>query len=548
MSDSLSSLPPGTQPPTNVASRKVILNNTELSNEISLVQVTINKTLNKIAYAKLVFIDGSPAERNFTLSNDDKFKPGSTIEVQLGYNNVVEKVFAGIIVKHSIKIRQQGGSLLMIEAKDKAIKLTGARKSAYFIDKTDNQVITTLAGDLQKDIGTTTFQHKQLLQYDCTDWDFIVTRAEVNGMLVFTDDGKLVVKKPTLTPPPVAVLTATYGVNIWEFEAEMDARRQPQQVTSQSWDYTQQQFTSPVTGTASFTENGNIPSSDLGSVLAAQVKLVNNGNLKQQQMQDLSDAWALRNQLGKTTGRVRIEGNAAVKPGTMITLAGVGDRFNGNVFVTGVLHHYEGYWQTDIQFGWREEWFYKKDNVMEKPASGLLPGINGLQIGQVKSVDDTEEGGQYRIKVHVPSVTSGNEGIWARVATLDAGADRGIYFRPQTDDEVVLGFLNDDPREAIILGYLHSKDAHKWPFEESEKNYGIVTKEGLKLLFDETNKKITLLAPSGSGEKTIIINDSGSMEMKDENQNSIKMDTSGITIQAGSGKNVTIKGTQVLIN
>jgi len=39
----------------------------------------------------------------------------------------------------------------------------------------------------------------------------------------------------------------------------------------------------------------------------------------------------------------------------------------------------------------------------------------------VLDVDDTEDGGQFRIKVHVPIITSGNEGIWARVATLDAG-------------------------------------------------------------------------------------------------------------------------------
>jgi len=284
-------------------------------------------------------------------------------------------------------------------------------------------------------------------------------------------------------------------------------------------------------------------------VLGAQIKLENSGNLTQNQVQDIADAWAMRNKLSKTAGRVRIEGNALVKPGTMITLAGVGNRFNGNVFVTGVLHHYEGYWQTDVQFGWREDWFYKKENVMDKPASGLLPGINGLQIGIVVSAEDNEPGGspQYRVKVHVPNITSGNEGIWARVATLTAGADYGTYFRPEANDEVILGFLNDDPREAIILGYLHSKDAHKWPFPEADKNFGIVTKAGLKLVMDETNKKITLTATTASGEQTIVMNDSGSMELKDDHQNSIKMDSSGITIQSSTG-NVVIKGTMVQIN
>lgn len=545
MPDISASIPPGSPTATDVVTRKVFLNGAPMSNEISLEHVTVNKSFNKIAYAKLLFNDGSADEQKFELSNDDKFKPGNTIKVQLGYHGEVETVFEGIIIRHSIKIRQHGGSTLLIEAKDKAIKLTGARKSAYFNGKTDKQVITALAAGLQNDIDSTKLEHKQLVQYDCTDWDFIVTRAEANGMLVFTDDGKLIVKKPTLTG--TALLTATYGVNIWEFEAEMDARRQPQKVTSQSWDYTQQKFTEAISGTSTIAENGNIPSSDLGAVLGAEIKLVNNGNLKSQQMQDISDAWAMRNKLSKITGRVRIEGNALVKPGTMIKLAGVGDRFNGNVFVTGVLHHYEGYWQTDIQFGWQDEWFYKREDVMEKPASGLLPGINGLQIGVVLSVEDTEEGGQYRVKVHVPSVTSSNEGILARVATLNAGSNRGIYFLPEVNDEVVLGFLNDDPREAIILGYLHSKDKHKWPFAESDKNFGIVTTEGLKLIFDEKNKKITLLTPSGSGEKTIVLNDSGNIELKDEHQNSIKMGSSGITIQAGSG-NVTIKGTKVLIN
>jgi Rhs element Vgr protein len=435
----------------------------------------------------------------------------------------------------------------MIEAKDKAVKLTIARKSVYYINKTDSDVITDLADDLNKEIDSTTFTHKQLVQFDATDWDFILTRAEANGMLVLTDDNKLIVKKPGTNASPV--LTATYGDNIFEFEAEMDARKQVKQITSYSWDYTSQEIEESDPGDASFSENGNIASDDLGTVLNAEIKLNHSGNLTQAQLQDWSDAYAMRKHLLKIAGRVRIQGNASVKPGSIIALAGVGDRFNGNVFVTGVLHHYEGNWKTDIQFGWNDDWFYKKEDVMNKPAGGLLPGINGLQIGVVLDVDDTEDGGQFRIKVHVPIITSGNEGIWARVATLDAGDNRGVYFRPQIGDEVVLGFLNDDPREAIVLGYLHSNDSKPSPLPEEDGllQYGFVTKEGMKLIFDDTNKRISLVATTPTGEKSIVMNDdSSAFIMKDENGNTIKMDTSGITIQ--SSKNVTIKGLQVMIN
>ncbi len=568
---------------TGIILKKVFINGTELSKEVLLSQITVNKSFNKIAYAKIIFLDGSASKRDFPLSNDDKFKPGNTIKVQLGYKTQADTVFEGIIVKHGIKIRQRASSLLMIEAKDKAIKLAAARKSIYYINKTDSDVITTLADGLSKEIDSTTFSYKQLVQFDATDWDFIVTRAEANGMLVLTDDGKLIVKKPSSTGSPV--LTATYGDNIWDFEAEMDARRQVKQIKSYSWDYTQQVVEKSDPGSTDFVENSPVSSGaasllssaasaasnptsllnsgannsavDLGAVLNAELKLNHSGHLTETQLQNWSNAYATRNELLKVIGRVRIQGNASVKPGNLITLAGVGNHFNGNVFVTGVLHHYEGSWETDIQFGWRDDWFYKQEDVMNKPASGLLPGINGLQIGVVLDVDDTDEGGQYRVKVHVPIIAfddegKGNgEGIWARVATLDAGKDRGVYFRPQVSDEVVLGFLNDDPREAIILGYLHSKDSKKSPLPEQDKTlqYGFVTDKKMKLIFDDTNQRVTLLATTAAGgEKSIILNnDSNALEIKDENQNTIKMDASGITIQAGTG-NVIIKGMQVMIN
>ena len=549
----LSNLPPGTEGPQNVVTRKVFTGPvggtlTELSNEIGIFTITVNKSHNKVAYAKIAFKDGSMANRDFELSNSDSLKPGKEIKIQLGYEGQADTIFQGIIVKHGIKVRQRGASLLLIEAKDKAIKLTGARKSAYHNNKTDSAVITELAGDLQKDIDPTPYTHKQLVQFNASDWDFILTRAEANGMLVFTDDGKLVVKKPSTTG--TAACTVTYGDNIWEFEAETDTRNHAHQISSHSWNYAQQELETSGNSTVAFTDTGNFSSSDMGAVLESDIKLVHPGNLTIDQLNDWTNAHVMRTHLGHAVGRVRIKGRADMKPGTLITLAGVGDRFNGDVFVTGVLHHFQGNWQTDVQFGWREEWFYKKEDVMDHAAGGLLPGMNGLQIGLVKSVDDTE--GQYRVQVHSPLITSGsNEGIWARVAAFDAGANRGAFFRPQVDDEVVLGFLNDDPREPIILGYLHSNDTKTPPLPETEGalQYGFISQEGNKLIFDDTNKSIKLSIPAGSGEKTLFMDaNTGAFELKDENQNMIKMDAQGITIQAGNGKNVTIAGTQVAIN
>ena len=85
----------------------------------------------------------------------------------------------------------------------------------------------------------------------------------------------------------------------------------------------------------------------------------------------------------------------------------------------------------------------------------MLPAANGLQIGVVTALEDDPQGDD-RIKCRLPMVGAGEEGLWARLATLDAGDGRGTYFRPEIGDEVVVGFLDDDPRNPVILGMCHS--------------------------------------------------------------------------------------------
>lgn len=543
---SLTSLPPASPLSREVVTSKVFINNTVLDGETLLLQVLVQKTYNKIASATLVFLDGNVAGRDFSLSNNEMFKPGAELRIQLGYNGAAETVFEGIIIRHHIRVRPDGTSLLTVEAKDKAVKLTGVRKNKYFIDKKDSEALEEIidAAGMDGDIESTNQANKQLVQYDATDWDFLVTRAEANSMMVFTDDGKVIIKRPDTLQSPVT--TAGYGMNLLEFEAEMDARRQYRQVTSKAWDFSSQQLETSDTGSASFSENGNITSDELAAVLAADKQLMNSGKMDPVQLQDWADAYALRSKLSKITGRLKVKGDAAIKPGVMMTLEGVGDRFNGDVFVTGIRHFYTGDWHTDVQFGWTDDLFYKKDDVMDKPAAGLVPGVSGLQIGIVKETEDPEK--QYRVQVTIPTITSGDEGIWARVATLDAGDNRGTYFRPKVGDEVILGFLNDDPQQAVILGCLHSSDNKKSPLPEADgkEEFGVVTGEGSKLVFNDTDKAITLSAAATGGEKVLVLNDSGAITLKDGLGNKLVMDSSGITIEASA--NVVIKGAIIQIN
>jgi Rhs element Vgr protein len=507
--------------------------------------IAVTKEMNRIPWAKIVLLDGEASAEKFQASNGPLFIPGKKIEIKCGYQSDTFTIFKGIIIKHSIKIRSGGNSMLVIECRDKAVKMTVGRKSKYFLQAKDSDIISQVAGDYKGINATaevTKVTHKEVVQYDCTDWDFIVMRAEANGKFCFADDGKLDVKAPGLSQAPV--LSLLYGATILELDAEIDARFQLNNVTSKSWSYTDQQIVEAEGANPNVILNGNLSSSDLAGVIGLDKYLLDHGGkVEETELQAWSDALLLKRQLARVRGRVKCKGVHTVKPGTIIELNGVGERFNGKAFVSGVQHFIAaGDWQLDIQFGCDPEWFSGTTEIHDKPAAGLLAAVHGLQTGIVTQLENDPEG-ENRVKVRLPIISNDADGIWARISTLDAGNDRGSFFLPEISDEVIVGFINDDPRDAVILGMVHSS-ALPAPLNAQDPNHkkGFVTRSKMKMIFDDEKKSFTLETPSG--KKIIVDEDAGEIKLMDENQNKLVMDSNGITIQS-NGK-IEIKAQQDL--
>lgn len=530
-----------TPQPSDLPTFKILIGGSEISGEYQVVSVDVYKVFNKIATAKILLLDGDPAEQDFKISNSDDFKPGNEIEIKAGYHNNETTIFKGIIIKHGLKSTRNKPSYLSIEAKDKAVKLTVGRKSTLYYEVKDSEVIEDLAGNasLQTDIEVTSVTHKEMVRHYATDWDFIISRAEVNGLLVLTDDNKLIAKKPDTSSSPLFILA--FGANLFEFEAEMDARNQYSSIKSFTWSYADQDLKESESSAPSFTENGNISSGELADVL--QIEEINQshgGSLSDEEIKAWSDSKMLKSKLAKIQGRAKFQGNADVKPGSILTLQGAGDRFNGNIFITGIRHQINAdNWETDVQFGFDERWFYEDADIISKPAAGLVPAINGLQIGVVVDLESDPDG-ENRVQVKIPIINKDEKGLWARVATLDAGNERGSFFRPEIDDEVIVGFINDDSRNPVIIGMVNSS-AKPAPLTASNDNHekGFVTRSKMKFIFNDDKKSITLETPAG--KKIIVDDDAGSITMQDENNNKIEMSSSGITLESTS--DITIKAT-----
>lgn len=530
----------------------ILVDGTELSSVYQVKNIAVQKQLNRIPFATIVFVDGDAASQEFALSSDSLVVPGAEVEIKAGYHSDEETIFKGIVIKHSIKIRESA-SVLVVECRDEAVKATLGRKSKYYYESTDSDIIDEILGGhgLQTDIEATDHSHAELVQYDCSDWDFALLRGQANGLICNVEDGKVSFLKPDDSQEEVE--TVAFGATLLSFDGEIDARNQFDSIKAYSWNPADQEIVEIEAADPALSLNGNLSTSDLAGVVGLEaLELRHGGNVSDSELQAWSDSKAVYQQLSKSRGRLQFQGIPTVKPATMLKVEGVGDRFNGKVFISAVRHELaEGNWTVDAEFGINPEWFSETYEINAPAAAGILPAVHGLQIGKVTQLEEDPDG-EDKILIQLPIVDKEEQGIWARLATLDAGEGRGTFFRPEIDDEVIVGFINGDPNEAVVLGQLHSS-AKPAPEAGSDDNHlkGYVSRSEMKLIFDDD--KIAFSIETPAGKKVTLDEDAGTIVVEDDHSNVITLDDAGITMESAGDINikasgdVNIEGTNVAI-
>jgi len=534
----------------DVSSFDVIVDGQAMNASYQLTMLSVIKEINRIPTVKLTLRDGDAAAKTFEISNTAEFIPGKKIVIKLGYDGKNQQVFKGIITRQGVQVKANGNAQLDIECRDEAIRMTVGRKSKYFEKVKDSEATEELVkaySGLQADATDTNITRKELVQHHITDWDFLLLRAEASGLLVLVEDGKIKTFKPDTHAEPV--LQASFGTSIMEFEAGMDSRDQLKQVKAIAWDYSNQKlFTADTEEAKDIQQPGNLSGAQLAETINLnEYELHHSGYITEQELTSWAGNVMMRSRLAKIRGRVKVSGFPGIKPGDMIKLEGVGERYNGNAFVTAVKHDIgNGSWETNIQFGLDPEAYAKiYRDINDEPAAGLVGGIRGLQIGKVVHLA-TDPDGEERILVKITTLDNNANGIWSRVACLDAGDDRGTFFRPELEDEVIVGFINDDPHDAVVLGMLNSS-AKKAPLTAADANHekGIFTRSKMRIHFNDDTKTITIDTPAGNSIK---LDESGkSIEISDQNSNTISLGSGGIKLSSPkdidieAGTNLTVK-------
>lgn len=214
-------------------------------------------------------------------------------------------------------------------------------------------------------------------------------------------------------------------------------------------------------------------------------------------------------------------------------------------------------------------------DLLTPPREEQAPGrIYGVVIGIVTNNQDPD--GLGRVKVTFPWLSEEDESEWARIATLMAGPDRGTFFLPEVDDEVLVAFEHGDVRRPYVLGALWN-GVDTPPRDNGDGNNDervITSRSGHELIFNDNDQQpkveihtqgghIILLDDSSGQEKITIQDKTGSNKIEfDSAQNAIsiaaqmQITIEGQMIDIKSGANITIeagailtlKGSMVMIN
>jgi uncharacterized protein involved in type VI secretion and phage assembly len=165
-------------------------------------------------------------------------------------------------------------------------------------------------------------------------------------------------------------------------------------------------------------------------------------------------------------------------------------------------------------------------DVLSMDEGALATRISGVVVGVVTNTQDPA--GLGRVKVKFPWLSESEESFWARVATPMAGKQRGFYFLPEVEDEVLMAFEHGDARFPYVLGALwNGQDKPPESNDKGENNMrSIKSRSGHVIRLDDTDGKEKIEITDKSGKNTIVF------------------DTAKNTITIASDKDITLSAPQ----
>lgn len=503
-----------------------------------LTEAKVHFELNKISFAKFTF---TTVEEYFEGNDDSPLHalhhnpsdPPLKIEVKIAFEGNMKTLFKGVIKSQEQQL-ENAQVVAKIECKDSALHLSQSSTEEENNNQSFEEKLTNYTNNLtlSSNLSGQAWGEENITHNNTTvPWDFLIGFLDSIGMMVALRNGEFV-GIDVLVPESEPIYVAENGINVFAFTGRIDPERRKSEVTIERWDSENQE-------TVTVTSSQNTPVNTHTVRLSETV-------LQEATLQRVADTIIAKSNLASISGRLTTFGNLLAKSGDYLSIKKVNTQINDAVLLISQEEHIieNGFWKTEYMYGLENERSFTQNTssgINNTHAEiGQSNTINGLLIGVVTNIVE-DPNNQFRIKVRIPQLSTSGEGVWARLATLNASNEMGSYFIPNIDDEVIVGCLNNNPDTPIILGSLYSS-SKTMPFPLGEENYikGFVTNEGTKIIMDDEKKSIELSTKNGNS--LTISDDLKGFVLEDENSNKITMNDQGITIESSKDLNLKASG------
>jgi uncharacterized protein involved in type VI secretion and phage assembly len=169
--------------------------------------------------------------------------------------------------------------------------------------------------------------------------------------------------------------------------------------------------------------------------------------------------------------------------------------------------------------------------------------LNGVYSASVMDNRDPDGLGRVLVRVSAPTDVIGGD-LWARVATMMAGRNRGTWFVPDVGDEVLVAFERGDAKEAYVIGALWSAKAR--PPAESPADVKLIrSRNGITLRIRDDRSNNALILETPGGQRITLQDNPGSVRVEDANGNSVMLSASGMTVNASAAVTVNASSVEV---
>ena len=505
----------------------------ELENDIT--RLTVESRVGMPSMVHMVLGDSD----DFKYVDSKQFSIGNELEIKASPSGSksFESLFKGIITAIEPEFAADATVQIHVRGYDKSIKLSQGKNTRSFKQLSAADIIKKVASEngLSADASSSSAVKDQVIQLNQTDWEFIQYLAQMDGLSVTFRDDKLVCK-PIKSISKTGV-DLTWCENLSSFRPKLSGLGQVSAVEMTGWDIkTKKEVSSKITAgqpNQYYAIGDSVKGSAAGKKLSGGTPSHNALDIPGKSASDMKSAaegaFEAQESHYVTAEGECIFGDPRLVAGTMVNIKNIGTRFSGKYFITTARHEFtKG--QYRVVFGIH--------GGRPQTISGLLGGdtnhadarISGVVPAIVTNNNDSGDVQAARVKVKYPWFPSGTNGKlesdWARVAVIGGGKDRGIYFMPEVDDEVLVAFEQGDINRPYVLGGLwNGKDAPP----EAIGNIVKGGKVGLRMIKSRTGHVIKL-EESDSVEMISIIDKS--------TKNSIVLDAKAGTVTVKSDKDM----------